>query len=147
MSLLDFRLDFSKQPLHVFYDCLSQLFFTAKCFSILFFQEKILTSKNFVTPKAERGKNSFCSWKSMVLFIKKRSQHFSQKPITRVICHFFFANLNVICSICFLKSQQYCSNGVKNSTRLWIDSMIQYNSYKANGCICHIEVLIKIFNL
>ena len=145
MSLFDFRLAFSKSLLHVFYDCLREHFLTAKLFSILFFQEKILTSQNFLTPKP-KVEEVFLFLKINGAFHKNRWLHFSQKPITRVHCH-LFANLNVICSICFLKLQHYCSKGVKISTRLWIDSMIQFNSYKANVCICHIEVLIKILKV
>ena len=70
------------------------------------------------------------------LFVPENQWCFSQKKVAAFQSKTYypsnlsllFANLNVICSICFLKSQQYCSNGVKKSTRLWIDSMVQYNS-------------------
>ena len=122
-------------------------FFYFKVFFNTLLPRKNLDIEKLCDPKSRKVEEFFLFLKINGAFHKKKVAAFQSKTYYPSNLSLLFANLNVICSICFLKSQQYCSNGVKNSTRLWIDSMIQYNSYKANGCICHIEVLIKIFNL
>ena len=68
---------------------LQSTFFYCKVFFNTLLPRKNLDIVKLCDPKSRKVEEVFLFLKINGAFHKKRSQHFSQKPITRVICHFF----------------------------------------------------------